>query len=140
MAGSSARVRETTPIIPFHRRRDLARSIRLLNTPTATAMRSSADLSTTARSFPRSTSTFGDLGTSGIGRIFYMDAAGGTISEFNYDLTSGGVAPSQPLFSFGEDASGELYGLFGNGDIVKFVPEPIGLSVLVLLLPLMRRR
>ena len=80
---------------------------------------------------------FGDLdGTSNIGRIFYMDAAGGTISELNID----GTAPNSELFSFSQDANGDLYALLGNGQILKFVPEPSGLFGVVISLPIFLRR
>jgi glucose/arabinose dehydrogenase len=65
---------------------------------------------------------FGDLqGTAGTGRLFYIDAAGGTISEFQYDTTGGGINPPSALYSFGEDANGELYALFDNGQVSKLV-------------------
>jgi hypothetical protein len=68
---------------------------------------------------------FGDLqGTTGTGRLFYMDADGGTISEFQYDTTGGGTNPPSALYSFGEDADGELYALFANGEVLKLVPAP----------------
>jgi hypothetical protein len=60
---------------------------------------------------------FGDLGLSGVGRLFYMNAAGGTISAFSY--YSG--APGTSLYSFGEDRSGELYALFANGTVSKIL-------------------
>jgi glucose/arabinose dehydrogenase len=68
---------------------------------------------------------FGDLqGTTGTGRLFYMDAVGGTISEFQYDTMGGGTNPPSALYSFGEDADGELYALFANGEVLKLVPAP----------------
>jgi hypothetical protein len=87
---------------------------------------------------------FGDYqGTAGTGRLFYMDAAGGTISEFNYSTLNGDVVPPSGLFGFGDDASGELYALFDNGQIDKLtgVPEP-SLACLAVLSPmiLMRRK
>jgi glucose/arabinose dehydrogenase len=82
---------------------------------------------------------FGDLGVNNVGRLFYMDASGGTISELNYN-TIAGVAPSSLLYSFGEDQNGDLYAMFANGQILKFVPEPDALAAIVLLLPLLRRR
>jgi len=66
---------------------------------------------------------FGDFqGTTGTGRLFYMEAAGGTISEFRYETTSGGIKPPSALYSFGQDANGELYALFANGHVVRLVP------------------
>jgi glucose/arabinose dehydrogenase len=81
---------------------------------------------------------FGDLGVNNVGRLFYVDANGGTISELNYDTTDG-VAPSADLITFGEDSNGDLYAMFSDGEILKFVPEPSGLAAIVLLLPLLRR-
>jgi Glucose / Sorbosone dehydrogenase len=67
---------------------------------------------------------FGDLGgpSSGgaIGRLFYTPAAGGTISEFNYDPT--GIIPSSNLFGFGTDQAGNIDALFSNGDILLIGP------------------
>ncbi len=88
---------------------------------------------------------FGDYqGTSNLGRLFYMDAAGGTISEFKYDLTNGGASPStinSQVFGFGEGANGELYALFANGQILQFVPEPGTASVLLIAsVTVLRRR
>jgi glucose/arabinose dehydrogenase len=88
---------------------------------------------------------FGDLGngtTNTVGRLFYTDAAGGTISEFKYDTTNGGLAPSSNLYGFGEGQNGELYAFFSNGDIVQFVPEPAALPLaggLLLMLAVRRR-
>ena len=65
---------------------------------------------------------FGDLqGTTGTGRLFYMDAACGAISEFQYETTGGGIKPPSALYSFGEDANGELYALFADGQVVQLV-------------------
>jgi glucose/arabinose dehydrogenase len=73
---------------------------------------------------------FGDL----MSRIFYMAAAGGTIQEFQYDLTGGGVSPGgRQLYGFGEDGNHELYAMFDNGQIVRLVPEPGGVGVVVVL-------
>jgi hypothetical protein len=84
---------------------------------------------------------FGDLGGAGgnTGRLFYMDAAGGTIRSLMIDPT--GVQISGRLYSFGEDQSGELYTMWGNGNVIKLIPEPAGLTVVgLLLLPMIRRR
>jgi glucose/arabinose dehydrogenase len=66
---------------------------------------------------------FGDLGgaSGATGRLFYMDATGGTISEFKYQ---GGVTPSSNLYGFGQSDSGELYALFSNGSILAILPSP----------------
>jgi glucose/arabinose dehydrogenase len=62
---------------------------------------------------------FGDLEAS-VGRLFYMDANGGTINEFTY--TGGG--PTSTLLGFGQGDGGQIYALFGNGTILTIVPEP----------------
>ncbi len=76
---------------------------------------------------------FGDLGgTSGnIGRLFYTNANGGTISEFNYGL--GSVVPSANLYGFGTDSSNNMYAFFSNGNILEIngVPEPATASLLI---------
>jgi glucose/arabinose dehydrogenase len=76
------------------------------------------------------------------GRLFYMDALGGIISEFNYDTTGGGITPTGFLYGFGEDGNGEIYALFQNGTVAKLVPEPAALPLLglTLLLGVRRRR
>ncbi|HMB95194.1 MAG TPA: PQQ-dependent sugar dehydrogenase, partial [Tepidisphaeraceae bacterium] len=59
---------------------------------------------------------FGDLaGTSGIGRLFYIDSTGGTISEIKYDA----LTPPDALYGFGTDAANNLYAFFANGQILK---------------------
>jgi hypothetical protein len=66
---------------------------------------------------------FGDLGgpSGATGRLFYMDTTTGVINEFNYQ---GSVMPSSNLYGFGQDANGELYVLFSNGNILAIVPSP----------------
>ena len=74
---------------------------------------------------------FGDYqGTTGTGRIFYTDAAGGPISEFNYDPSRPSITGS--LIGFGSDINGGLYALFSNGNILTLTPEPASLSLLSL--------
>ena len=76
---------------------------------------------------------FGDLGgVSGntIGRLFYTDAAGGTVSELKYDTTSGGITPAANLYGYGQDQNGEIYAFFSNGQIVQVVPEPASAPLL----------
>jgi glucose/arabinose dehydrogenase len=60
---------------------------------------------------------FGDLaGTTGsIGRMFYTPAAGGTISEFNYD--SSGLTPTTNIYGVVAGPNQELYALFSDGSI-----------------------
>jgi hypothetical protein len=62
---------------------------------------------------------FGDLGgvsNNTIGRLFYTDAAGGTISEFNYDST--GLTPSGNLYGVSAGPNGQLYAMFSNGSVL----------------------
>ena len=84
---------------------------------------------------------FGDLGSS-IGRLFYTNATGGTISEFNY--AAGTSGPTSTINGFGQGDNGQLYVLFGNGTISAIaVPEPTGLVLALAALPcwlLWRRR
>ncbi len=67
---------------------------------------------------------FGDLGSSN-GRVFYMDANGGTINEFQY-LTG---RPASTLLGFGQGDAGRLYALLGNNTIVAIVPEPSAIAL-----------
>ena len=62
---------------------------------------------------------FGELGVGSPskGRLFYMNAAGGTITEFTYSFNS----PPGQLYSFGEDKDGELYALFANGTVARLL-------------------
>lgn len=74
------------------------------------------------------------------GKLMYMPAAGGTGNI--RELLTTGDALSGNLFSFGEDASGELYVLMNNGDVFRMVPEPAGLlavGTIAMLLGLRRR-
>jgi len=97
---------------------------------------------------------FGDLSggpnssgtTNQVGRLFYTDSnGGGSIFEFQYDLTGGGTSPvgiNAQLWGFGEDANHELYAMFSNGQILQMVPEPgsVGLLVTGLVIAGSRRR
>lgn len=58
-----------------------------------------------------------------IGRLFYLDLAAGTagVPLRELQLAAGSAVPAV-LLGFGEDSSGELYALFGNGDVAKLVP------------------
>ena len=77
---------------------------------------------------------FGDLGgpSGGTGRLFYMDTGTGVINEFKYQ---GAGPPGSQLYGFGQDTSGELYAMFGNGNIVRLVPEPSSLTLALLAAP-----
>ena len=66
---------------------------------------------------------FGDLrGPSGIGRLFSLDLDSGEIRELQVDPD--GEPPPGQLYGLGEDEQGELYYLFGTGDVLRVVPEP----------------
>jgi glucose/arabinose dehydrogenase len=68
---------------------------------------------------------FGDLlGLSSVnrGRLFYVDAGGGEIFEFQLDPSGLGVPGS--LIGFGEDAVGELYAYFGGGQVYRINADP----------------
>jgi glucose/arabinose dehydrogenase len=80
---------------------------------------------------------FGDLGSSNA-RLFYMDAAGGTISELQYG--SGGAPLTGRMDSLGEDQAGNIFALMANGNIIQLIPEPASLGAIAALWGLMRRR
>lgn len=78
-------------------------------------------------------------------RLFYADLSTGQISEFHYgalDLPLGFY-----LKGFGEDANGEIYALTSTnygpsgstGEVFLIVPEPAGLALFLLLVPLLAR-
>lgn len=74
---------------------------------------------------------FGDLaGTANRGRLFYIDEAGGLIKELRYD--SKGVAINGLLHSIGQDANGEIYAMFSSGDVLRILPEPGSMSILLI--------
>jgi hypothetical protein len=80
---------------------------------------------------------FGDLGSTNA-KLFYMDAAGGTISALQF---TGDSAPlSAPLDSMGEDQNGAIYALLANGNVIQLVPEPGTCGLLVVLVSLSFRR
>jgi len=81
---------------------------------------------------------FGDYGTtSSTSRLFYMDAAGGTISALQISGT--GVTLTSRLYSIGQDQSGELYAMLANGNVVQLIPEPASIC-LIALAPLVFQR
>ena len=57
------------------------------------------------------------------GRVFYMDAAGGVITEFTYtaNATFSMSAPTSTLHSIGEGSDGELYATFANGTVARIL-------------------
>jgi hypothetical protein len=60
---------------------------------------------------------FGDLaGTTGVGRLFYLDLDTHLIKEF---VLSSGPVPGR-LFGIGEGDDGELYATFETGDVLRF--------------------
>ena len=68
---------------------------------------------------------FGELDGPGspLGRLFYMDAAGGTITEFTYTTNAAFSlsAPASTLHSIGEGSDGELYATFANGTVSRIL-------------------
>ena len=73
---------------------------------------------------------FGDLGAS-LGKLYYLDLETGEIREFQ--LTPGSAAVPGRLNGLGEDASGELYYLFGSGEVMRLiVPEPSSVLLVAL--------
>ncbi len=83
---------------------------------------------------------FGDLGgaTGNIGRLFYMDATGGTISALQ--LSADSAPLNARLYSYGQDQAGNLYALLGNGNVVELIPEPAAICVLGMVMPFFVRR
>jgi glucose/arabinose dehydrogenase len=80
---------------------------------------------------------FGDLGSTNA-KLFYMDAAGGTISALQF---TGDSAPlSAPLDSMGEDQNGNVYALLANGNVIQLVPEPTALGIIAIMIPVSLRR
>jgi glucose/arabinose dehydrogenase len=85
---------------------------------------------------------FGELGgpTGSTGRLFYTSSSGGVINEFGYLPGSYTIPTGANLYGLGEDANGELYAYFSNGDIVQVAPEPIFWPVILGVAALARRR
>jgi glucose/arabinose dehydrogenase len=80
---------------------------------------------------------FADAFGNGGSRLFYMNPAGGPISEFQRigDPLTGVV------YGFGEDQAGELYVVTSDGGTYRVVPEPTALSLLAAAgLALLRRQ
>lgn len=72
------------------------------------------------------------------GRLFYMNAAGGPISEFRY---AGDPLGGDLVYGFGEDQAGELYVVTAGGGIFRIVPEPAALPLAAVAgLALLRRQ
>lgn len=77
---------------------------------------------------------FGDLGGNNNGKLYYMnvdDPGPNTI----FSLLIGGLGdalPASDLHGFGEDANGEIYAMFSNGQVVELVPEPPALYLAAL--------
>jgi DNA-binding beta-propeller fold protein YncE len=77
------------------------------------------------------------------GRLFYFDPNGTTVDasgmkllyEFNYAAVFG-ITPNGngDIYGFGQDPTGELYVLFGNGDVkeISAVPESASFVLLAL--------
>jgi MYXO-CTERM domain-containing protein len=78
---------------------------------------------------------FGDLdnlGANNAGRMLYMDPDGpGLRPVFDLSIVGPVAKPAQTLRGVVEDAKGELYYLFNNGQVIKLVPEPAGMALAV---------
>ena len=89
---------------------------------------------------------FGDLnrGDGSGGRLLYTDFADPALNVFDLKIV-GAVQKPDGAFVHGvaEDANGEIYYLFGNGQIMKLVaPEPAAWALIALAAPILtwRRR
>ena len=69
---------------------------------------------------------FGDLALDGSanGRILYTDFTTPSLQVFDINLTGGAAKPTANLHGVAQDANGEIYYLWGNGQITELVPEP----------------
>ena len=70
---------------------------------------------------------FGDLdkGDGSGGRLLYTDLSDPSLTVFDINLTGGVAKPSGSLIhGVAQDALGEIYFLFDNGQVMKLVPEP----------------
>lgn len=73
---------------------------------------------------------FGDLNRSGVsgGGMMYMDIQEPGLNQvFDLDIVGSLSKPGSNIHGLAEDANGELYYLFSNGQIIKLLPEfPLG--------------
>jgi glucose/arabinose dehydrogenase len=70
---------------------------------------------------------FGDLSRSGVpgGGMMYMDVDEPGLNQvFDFDIVGSLSKPTADLHGLAEDANGEVYYLFSNGQVLKLVPEP----------------
>jgi hypothetical protein len=74
---------------------------------------------------------FGDLDRgNGTGRILYSDITDPSLQGFEMNLnTSSFSFPASNIHGVAQDANGEIYYLFGNGQVVELVPEPSTLAL-----------
>lgn len=63
-------------------------------------------------------------------RLFYLDPTQSAPSILEFSYVTGTTAPTF-LLGFSQDSAGELYALFGNGDVKKLVPEAGGPEIVV---------
>jgi glucose/arabinose dehydrogenase len=69
---------------------------------------------------------FGDLDgfNNGNSRMLYTDVSDASLQVFDLTILGSVAKPTERLHAVAEDARGELYFMFQNGQIMKLVPEP----------------
>jgi glucose/arabinose dehydrogenase len=71
-----------------------------------------------------------DRGT-GSGRLLFTDPSDVSLQVFDIPLNASGLSiPSSQLHGVAQDANGEIYFLFNNGQVLGLVPEPSSAAVL----------
>jgi glucose/arabinose dehydrogenase len=69
---------------------------------------------------------FGDLDASGSGingRLLYTDFSDAALNVFDFNIVGSVTKPAVRVHGVAEDAEGEIYYLFGNGQVMKLLPE-----------------
>jgi glucose/arabinose dehydrogenase len=80
---------------------------------------------------------FGDLDASGSGvngRLLWTDFSDPALNVFDFNIVGGVSKPAVRVHGVAEDADGEIYYLFGNGQVMKLapIPEPSALAMVLL--------
>ncbi len=85
---------------------------------------------------------FGDLdrGDGSAGRLLYTDPADASLNVFDLKIAGTLLKPSVRLHGVAEDARGEIYFLFENGQVIKLVPEPTTWALALIAAVLCSRR